>query len=246
LKSKIGLEEDEKMARKVSASASPTTRVVGTVVMGDLSLVKRNTWNPNKLTPFMMESLKSGLLNDGWLSSQALLIWGSDEKGKKQNIIIDGEHRWTVGQELGFKEGPMVFLEKLSEAKAKALTIKMNQKRGEFDERELGALLREIQTDFTADNLSLEFGIDNESLVKLLNEPVILLPDDPLVSNGSEGGVGNEVLSSMASHVRQVPLFFDKAQYADFAALVKSLSKKYKTQDLSLTVLEAMRASSTT
>lgn len=81
------------------------TRVVGEVVMRPLSDVQKNSWNPNRMTDFMKESLKQGLLSDGWLKSQSLLIWGTDDKGERRDVIIDGEHRWSAASELGFQIG---------------------------------------------------------------------------------------------------------------------------------------------
>jgi len=154
-----------------------TTRVVGEVVMRPLTDVKPNGYNPNRMTDFMKESLKQGLTSDGWLKSQALLIWGTDETGSRRDAIIDGEHRWTAATELGFPEGPMVFLDGVTESQAKALTIKMNQKRGEFDPIGLSELVRSIQYDFNDSPMDLSLGLGNDELVQLLMEPA--LPEEP-------------------------------------------------------------------
>ena len=97
-----------------------TIQVRGDVVSRKLDSVKPNPWNPNTMSDEMKESLLYGLKRDGWLASQALLIWGTDEKGERQDLIIDGEHRWLAATGEGLQKGPMVFLDGLSAAEAKA------------------------------------------------------------------------------------------------------------------------------
>lgn len=211
------------------------------VVVKPLDLVKPNTWNPNRMTAFERESLMTGLKKDGWLLSQALLIWGTDEKGREKNIIIDGEQRWTVAPSAGFAKGPMVFLHGLTEAQAKALTVKMDSKRGKFADEPLGLLLREIQFDLGADNVALDLGIQDDRLMLLLAEPDVVLPGTepaPAPSDGAPNGAGSGL---PASTVRMVQLFLNPETHAEFSDLIRKLSAKYKTQNVSDTTLEAVR-----
>ncbi len=205
--------------------------VGGAVKLLPIGDVKPNGWNPNRMTAFMRRSLKQGLIADGWLLSQSLLIWGSDRKGRKKNLIIDGEHRWTVAQEIGFVEAPMVFLHRITEAEAKALTIKMNQKRGEFDEDELGTLIRSIQSE-SGTELVHGLGIEDAQLARLLVEPIIDT-DEPADSPPSVDGT--------EAHVRMVQLFFNKEQHEEYLARVKALAAGFGTKNVSDTSLEAMR-----
>ena len=144
--------------------------VRGTVVMSRLADVQPNVWNPNRMTKHQMESLVHGLRTDGWLASQALLIWGKDDLGKVRNIIIDGEHRYQAALTTGIAEGPMVFLEGLTEHQAKALTIKMNQKRGNFDEVALEELMKDIVGADSFDTVDLDFGFDPKSISAMFGE----------------------------------------------------------------------------
>lgn len=151
--------------------------VRGKVVTFALDKLKPNGWNPNVVTPEKMASIEYGFRTDGWLASQALLVWRKDDAGKIQNVIIDGEHRWKAARTVGLADGPVVFLDGVSETEAKALTIKLNQKRGEWDEDALGKLLREVQG--SSEDLGLDFGFDGDELAKLLGE------------GGSEGQVAS-------------------------------------------------------
>ena len=129
--------------------------------MRPLSDVTPNPWNPNRMTDHLYRSVVHGLLADGWVASQSLLVWGTDEAGRTRNMIIDGEHRWRAAREAGFKEGPMVLLDGMTEAECKALTVKLNQKRGEWNDQALGELLRDLASTAPPDlDLGMDLGIE--------------------------------------------------------------------------------------
>lgn len=155
------------IAPKSVPAAVPLMRIVGEVVKRPIGSVRKNSWNPNEFTPHMMASLKHGLKEDGWVISQSMLIWGLDDKGVRRDIIIDGEHRWIAAQELGFTEAPMVFQDGLSEAQAKALTIKLDAKRGKFGWK-LDGLVQELNVDLGVPDLGMELGFEKTALEDLL------------------------------------------------------------------------------
>lgn len=157
---------------------SPTVR--GVAVLRPLADVVANPWNPNRMSDHMFRSVVHGLKTDGWVASQALLVWGTDETGATRNTIIDGEHRWRAAQEAGFTAGPMVFLDGVSELEAKALTVKLNQKRGEWDDELLAGLLRELQDSAPPDlDLSLDLGIEREVMATLAAAAEAQPPAEP-------------------------------------------------------------------
>jgi hypothetical protein len=231
------------MTKQESATKATAPRVVGTAVITALSKVKPNTWNPNRMTPFIRDALKHGLEVDGWLASQALLIWGTDETGKDRNIIIDGEHRFVVASELGFKKGPMVFLHKLTEAQAKALTVKMNQKRGAWDETLLADLVKEIQFDVSLPDLGLDLGLEQDDLMALLAE--IAVPLDNAIAPSPRGPVGGNA-GMPTSNVRMVQLFLDETTHGEFSERIRQLAAAYGTKTVTDTTLEAVRRADTT
>jgi len=211
-------------------------RVVGQVKMVSLDKVKPNEWNPNRMTAFEKGSLKHGLETDGWIASQALLVWGTDENGKKQNVIIDGEHRFTVATELGFEKGPMVFLEGITMAQAKALTIKMNAKRGSFNKDDLGSLLQEIRLETQSDLVAFDLGISDIELSKLLKEPEVDMPPEEKLSLPDDARSGIP-----ASSMKSVALLFSQEAHSEFGELVRELAVKFQTKTVAETVLESLR-----
>lgn len=217
-------------------------RVVGVVENRPLDSVKPNAWNPNRMTDFEMRSLSDGLLRDGWLSSQAVLVWGKDAKGKRRDVIIDGEHRWTAARELGFVEGPMVVLDGLTEAQAKALTIKMNSKRGRFDEDLLKNLIGEIQFDLAVPDLSVELGINPDELMRHLTvreefiEPSFKPEDRQRVAEAPPEG-----LVPVVQQLGMAQIFYTKEQLVEFHRLSAEAAKRLGTKNLSETVFEALK-----
>lgn len=219
----------------------------GEVKILPLDSVKPNPWNPNRMTDEMKKSMKHGFIKDGWLVSQALLIWGKDDKGVQRDIIIDGEHRWSTAKDLGMPEGPMVFLDGVSEAEAKALTIKMNQKRGEFVDTLLADVLHDIAAELGTDDLGLDLGFGDEELMTLMADAPEAMEAGTAdahraeQSKGYEAEVGDGKMRSSGTHVRLIQLFFDKEQHDEFQVLIQKLSKIYKTTNVTETVLEAVR-----
>ncbi len=142
--------------------------IVGEEGMGKLSDVKPNSWNPNKMTPQMLSSVRHGLIEDGWINSQKLLIWRTNENGEVMNIIIDGFHRWKVGSDLGFEEAPMVYLDGLTEEQAKKLTVKFIMKHGDPELNELTALLKTFEVEDVGE-ASLDLGFDTDFLSRALS-----------------------------------------------------------------------------
>jgi hypothetical protein len=159
----------KKQKKSPSIDIKPV-RVVGEAKLLPLEQFQPNGWNPNRMTVQMKQSLVHGLRTDGWLASQALLVLGTDDKSVVHNVIIDGEHRWMTALELGFTEGPAVVLDGISVTHAKKLTIALNQKRGEFDDTSLQALLLDIAPDVDRDLLSLDTGLAAGDLARYLDE----------------------------------------------------------------------------
>lgn len=100
-----------------------------------------NTWNTNELTHDEKRALRTTLKEIGWSRSQAMLVWATDEKGKKKNLIIDGEHRHEAAIAVGFTEGPVVELHKITRAQAIAWTLRIDKIRGRQNDRRTAKLL---------------------------------------------------------------------------------------------------------
>jgi ParB-like chromosome segregation protein Spo0J len=58
--------------------------------------------------------------------------------------IIDGENRWKGALDLGMKNGPGFNLGTIDDTQAMKLTIVLNELRGQYDPREMSALLAKL------------------------------------------------------------------------------------------------------
>jgi hypothetical protein len=169
---------------KAASPRRSKRKLVGEEGFAALDTVKPNTWNPNRMTAMQRSALRWGLINVGWLKSQKLLIWRTDENGKTKNIIIDGEHRWDEATKLGgFTEVPMVYLDGLTEAQAKKYTLRFIYNHGDPDINEVTALLKSMNIDDLG-TASLEIGVDSEFLKRAL------AADDSQFLRGAMGGDG--------------------------------------------------------
>jgi hypothetical protein len=186
-----------------------------------------NPWNPNRMSARERAALVHGLRNDGWIASQALLVWATDETGERRDLIIDGEHRWRAARELGFLVGPVVELHDLTEVQAKALTIKLNAKRGAFDPALLRAMLDGMEVPIDGDEFFLELGIPE-------------IPVD-VPAPAREPGFPAVSLDPAKTTVNLVSVLFQKPEHTEFIALAKRAAAKLQTTDLSQTVLAALR-----
>lgn len=168
--------------------------VRGDVEMMSLRDVDPNPWNPNVVPPHIMASIAHGFRTDGWLASQALLVWATDETGKIRNLIIDGEHRWRAAIAEGIAVGPVVRLHGVSERDAKSLTVKLNQKRGAWDDDSLSQLLREIAAGAPAGttpaDLGVDYGFDDAAISRLLGDTTLMLLPSPTLNDAPPPAVG--------------------------------------------------------
>jgi len=219
-------------------------RVRGTAEMGELRSVVPNHWNPNKMTADMFASLRHGLRTDGWIASMALLVWGSDETGTVKNIIIDGEHRWKAALAEGYTRGPMVFLHGVSQAQAMAQTIKLDRKRGSFEEGLLAGVLKELQVSLDSDDLGLDLGFDDATLMKYLAEPELPIDageGEERTAESSAERPAETAPQTEANHVRLVQLFFDAAQREEWNVGIQAVAKRHGTSNMTDAAIAALR-----
>lgn len=108
----------------------------------DLDELVANTWNPNRMDPFMRRKLETSIRKDGFIIP-IIVRPHPKEDGKYE--IVDGEHRWQVAKdELKMGQVPILDLGSISDEQAKEITIKANTLRGEFDSIELGKIVKDL------------------------------------------------------------------------------------------------------
>lgn len=124
--------------------------------------VMPNPWNPNKQTDRQYAAEMESICDNGFVMP-IIVRKHPDKKGFYE--IVDGEHRWKALQQIAAegkkgkanvptlidnKEIPAIVLA-IDEAKAKRLTVIMNETRGRADLTSLGTLLAELAPELGED-----------------------------------------------------------------------------------------------
>ena len=103
-----------------------------------IDLIVPNKWNPNVQNKEMFEKGKKSVEELGMLGS----ILVREIAGHYE--ILDGEHRWKYGKELGYTEMPVETMGEISDDEAKLLTILINNVRGKDDIEKRAKILQQL------------------------------------------------------------------------------------------------------
>ena len=95
-----------------------------------------NAYNPNRQSEHDFELLQRSMTEDGF--TQPIIVRKSD------NMIVDGEHRWRAGRELGYEEVPVVFVE-FTDEQMRISTLRHNRARGSEDIALSAEVLRDLE-----------------------------------------------------------------------------------------------------
>lgn len=138
-----------------------------------------NPWNPNKQTERQYAAEMESICDNGFVMP-IIVRKHPDKKGSYE--IVDGEHRWKALQQITAearkgkgnvpdlvekKEIPAIVLQ-IDEAKAKRLTVIMNETRGRADLTSLGTLLSELAPEL-GDDLIIGLPYTPEQLNEILD-----------------------------------------------------------------------------
>ena len=125
--------------------------------------LKPNSWNPNSVDPINQQKLVNSIRTQGFFKPVVVRTLQDNTLE-----ILGGEHRNEAAKELNLKQVPVFNLGKISDAEAKAITIKDNSSYGEMDFAKLGEILGAGELGDTEFILS-EFPIDEDYLVNIFD-----------------------------------------------------------------------------
>jgi len=144
-----------------------------------ITKVTPNPWNPNKQTERQYAAEMESICDNGFVMP-IIVRKHPDKKGFYE--IVDGEHRWKALQQIAVenkkgkgnvptllenKEIPAIILS-IDEARAKRLTVIMNETRGRADLTSLGTLLAELSPEL-GENLIIGLPYTPEQLNEILD-----------------------------------------------------------------------------
>ncbi len=127
-----------------------------------MTKIHANPWNPNVQSDVVARATRESLQRFGFVEP-VLLRPHPEITGEWE--IINGEHRWTEAQALGYTDIPTV-IEDLTDDEAKKLTVVLNETTGDADVVLLGQLLSELQN---LDDFKLALPYTDAELTHLLS-----------------------------------------------------------------------------
>jgi len=96
-------------------------------------------------------------------------------KGDNGYCIVDGEHRWRICRDLGFKEIPCI-IQDFSDTEAKIKTLQLNYMRGSAVPVKLASLIHDLNREITLSELSKRLPYEEPQLMD--NLELLKLPED--------------------------------------------------------------------
>lgn len=99
--------------------------------------LRPNDWNPNSMSDFMVGKARASLRQFGFVDP----VLARTVPGVPGLEIVDGEQRWRASILEGLSTIAVIDLGEISDAKAKSLTVVLNETRGRFDRNGLAVLI---------------------------------------------------------------------------------------------------------
>lgn len=128
-----------------------------TIVWLSPDMLTPNPWNPNRMDAFMYARAVESIKEYGFIDP----VTARPNKGKYE--IIDGEHRWKGAIDLGLRLIPVFVLE-LNDAKARKLTVLLNELRGSADPASMGELLKSLLASESVESLTTSLPFTSEAI----------------------------------------------------------------------------------
>jgi ParB-like chromosome segregation protein Spo0J len=162
------------------------------VIFIPLDKLQKNAWNPNVMPPAEYEALRKDMKKVGpfgvgpLLVSPARVFYGKPLSDLGQYcVIIDGEHRWLIAKELGWKD-IRCEPQDITEEDAKAECYHRNREHGNLDPfKEANLFKTDLDTKMTQQEIADKYLIDAStvshrlSLLKLTPEVTKVVEELP-------------------------------------------------------------------
>lgn len=167
---------------KGKAAVEKLGRKLGQLDISYMSVdaIRPNPWNPNRQSEHEFKLLLKSMEEDGFTQPIVCVTLAEehlaeDEALRSQGyragdvMVVDGEHRWRAGAQLGIGEVPVVLVP-MTLAQARIATLRHNRARGSEDYELSAQVLRDLQElgaiDWAQDSLMLS----DDELDRLLDD----------------------------------------------------------------------------
>lgn len=188
--------------KKVRSMRKPnSSRMPEGVLTASVDSIEPNDWNPNRQSDFMYQREMASIQKFGFIDPVTVR---KHPRRRGMLQIIDGEHRWRAGKELGFEAIPITNLGAISDSQAKALTDILNNLRGEQDANARAKLLKEVLDGDDSLRSVLPYGDTELSAILKASEfdwdALGTVNEETTSADGSSGWVGLKVSLSPEQH----------------------------------------------
>ncbi len=141
-----------------------------------------NPWNPNKMNGFMYGKAIESIRRSGFIDPITVRDVGPDNFQ-----IIDGEHRYRAGVDLGLPLIPVISLGEMTDEDAKKLTVVLNELRGQALPGDMGDLLKDLIGNASFEEILDELPYTEDMLRGLTELPALpTLPEEAEKPNEPE------------------------------------------------------------
>lgn len=139
------------------------------ITLIELDRIQPNDYNPNVVPGDILVKLRAEIAKKGLCEP---IIVRSSGNGY---IVVDGEHRWQVCKELGFKEIPCIIAD-FDEKEAKIKTLQLNYLRGSAVPIRLASLIHDLNREITLEELARRLPYEELQMMDTLE--LLKLPDN--------------------------------------------------------------------
>jgi len=126
---------------KTVAPITKEIRLHDQVVKIPIRNITLNDCNPNFVPSDIKEAIKDDIEQNGFIGP--IVVQKYNERMKKKNVVINGEHRFKTLKEMGGKEIPATVVD-VDDEMAQVLTIRLNREHGELLPNKVGDVLNNI------------------------------------------------------------------------------------------------------
>lgn len=125
-----------------------------------------NPWNVNRMGRMMVKKLTAYIKREGLVQP---IVVRPHPKTDGEYEILGGYHRWWICKEhLGYEVLPCVVVERLSDRRAKILSVNLNSMTGETVPSLLSNLLHELEQEMPLDDLEATLPYDTGEIQDVL------------------------------------------------------------------------------
>ena len=126
--------------------------------------VHANDYNPNSVAPPEMKLLQHSIECDGY--TQPIVVWQTKEGYE----VVDGFHRYLIGDKLGLLELPVVIIneDRSDRSDRIASTIRHNRARGKHQVGAMSDIVQELtRRNWSDKRIAKELGMESDEVLRL-------------------------------------------------------------------------------